>query len=145
MHEDATAFRVDLALPYAHFCRANAQAGLGRYLDAHRALDDSVRESRHCNDELGLLNAYMTRVRILVQEGRASEACALEVPDIPRSIAWARAEAVASRGLALASVGRLAEARAIAGDAIAATRAIEVRVIAPAIEAICCVKGGRPE
>ena len=64
----------------------------------------------------------------------------LRFPILPRSIAWARAEAVAARGLALASVGRLAEARAIAGDAIAATRAIEVRVIAPAIEAICCVK-----
>ena len=29
MHEDATAFRVDLALPYAHFCRATRRLDWG--------------------------------------------------------------------------------------------------------------------
>ena len=33
------------------------------------AVDNAIRESRRCNDELGLQNAYAIRVRILVQEG----------------------------------------------------------------------------
>jgi len=140
MYEDASAFRLDPVLPYAHLSLANAQAGFARYSDAHLAVDDAIRESRRCNDEFGLLTAYMTRVRILVQQGRAGEACALEVPDTQRSLPTARAELLASRGLALATVGRLAEARSIAGSVLGATQSVEVRVLAPAIAAVCSVR-----
>ena len=44
---------------------------------------------------------------------------------------------LASRGLALATVGRLTEARWMRDLAISATHAVEVRVLVPAIEAIC--------
>ena len=42
---DASEFRIDPALPYAHSVLAVSLAGVGRYADAHLALDDAARES----------------------------------------------------------------------------------------------------
>jgi DNA-binding CsgD family transcriptional regulator len=139
--EDANEFRVDPALPYAHSMVAAALAGLGRHQDAHLALDDAIRESRRCNDEFGAQSVYASRVRILIQEGRAKEACAIEPPDLEVSLKSMRGEVLASRALALASLGRLAEARTLSSDATDATSAVEARVLAAAVDAVCAVNG----
>ncbi len=137
---DAADFRVDPALPYAHYVLAIALAGLGRYSDAHRELDNAVRESRRCSDDYGLQNAFAGRMRILVQEGRAAEACAIEPPDLSSSLRSMRGEVLASRALALVTLGRLAEAKALAGNAAGATTSVETRVLVAAIEAICAMR-----
>ena len=137
---DAADFRVDPALPYAHYVLAIALAGLGRYSDAHRELDNAVRESRRCSDDFGLQNAFAGRMRILVQEGRAAEACAIEPPDLSSSLRSMRGEVLASRALALVTLGRLAEAKALAGNAAGATTSVETRVLVAAIEAICAMR-----
>ena len=137
---DAADFRVDPALPYAHYVLAIALAGLGRYSDAHRELDDAVRESRRCSDDYGLQNAFAGRMRILVQEGRAAEACGIEPPDLSSSLRSMRGEVLASRALALVTLGRLAEAKALAGNAAGATTSVETRVLVAAIEAICAMR-----
>jgi len=135
--EDATEFRVGVALPYAHAALALALAGLRRHGDAHLAVDDAIDEARRCNDEHGLWNCYATRMRILVQEGRGSEACALERPDVTSSIPSIGGEVLAVGGLALATVGRFAEARSLAERAIAGTKGVETRVMVAAIRALC--------
>ena len=138
--EDAREFRVDPALPYAHFMLGNSLAGLGRYADAHLALDEAVRESRRCNDEFGIQNVFASRMRILVQEGRAAEACSLETPDLEHSVRAMRGEVLSSRGLALATIGRFADAQALGTEAANVTKGIEARLLVPAIHALCSLK-----
>jgi ATP/maltotriose-dependent transcriptional regulator MalT len=140
LYEDASEFRIDLALSYAHSMLAVSLAGVGRFGDAHLALDDAARESKRCNDEFGLQNVFASRVRILVEEGRASEACAIEPPDLAQSVRAMRGEVLSSRGLALATLGRFEEARSLATAAEQVTKGIEARVLVSAIEAICALK-----
>ena len=140
LFEDASEFRIDLALPYAHSELAVSLAGVGRFVDAHLALDDAARESRRCNDEFGLQNVFANRVRILVQEGRANEAYAIEPPDLQQSVRAMRGEVLSSRGLVLATLGRFDEAQSLAAVATQATRGIEARVLTCAIDAICALK-----
>src|SRR4029077_8927665 len=97
-YADAVEFRVDPVLPYAYSTLAIALAGLGRYGDAHGALDDSARESKRCNDEFGLQNVFAIRTRVLVQEGRAKEACLIEPPDLSNAVRSVKGEVLASRG-----------------------------------------------
>jgi DNA-binding NarL/FixJ family response regulator len=115
-------------------------AGFGRFGDAHLALDDAAREAKRCNDEFGLQNVFASRVRILVEEGRAIEACVIEPPDLLQSVRAMKGEVLSSRGLALATVGRFDEARSLAAAAQQATKAIETRVLVAAIDAICALK-----
>ena len=137
--EDATEFRIDPALPYAHLMLAAGLAGLGDFSGAHSALDVSVRESRRCHDDFGIQSAYASRVRVLLQEGRSLEACRMEPPDLQVSLYAMKGEVIGSRGLALASVGRLEDARALRDQARGATRAVEARVLVAAIDAVCAV------
>ena len=51
-----------------------------------------------------------------------------------------RGEVLASRGLALVTLGRLAEAKALASSAASATTSVETRVLVAAIEAICAMR-----
>jgi ATP/maltotriose-dependent transcriptional regulator MalT len=51
-----------------------------------------------------------------------------------------RGEVLASRGLALASLGRLAEARSMAREAAGTTSAVEARVLVRAILAVCALR-----
>jgi DNA-binding NarL/FixJ family response regulator len=51
-----------------------------------------------------------------------------------------RGEVLGSRGLALASIGRLDDAQALATKAVGATSAIEARMLASCIDAVCAVK-----
>ena len=140
LYEDAREFRIDLALPYAHSMLAASLAGEGRCGDAHLALDEAARESRRCNDEFGLQNVFATRIRILVQEGRANEACAIEPPDLSQSVRAMQGEVLASRALALATMGRLADAQSLATTAEQVTKGIEARVLVAATKAICALK-----
>ena len=64
-----------------------------------------------------------------------------EPPDLTFSVNAMKGEVLASRGLALASVGRLDDARALRAQALAGTKAVEARVLGAAIEAVCAVNG----
>jgi DNA-binding NarL/FixJ family response regulator len=140
LHEDATTFRIDPALPYAYSHLALSLAGMGRFEDAHVALDTANQASRRCNDEFGLQNGYACRLRVLIEEGRSGEACLIEPPDVQKTLRQMRGEVLASRGLALASVGRYDEAQGLASAASKATKGIETRVLVAAIEAVCALK-----
>jgi DNA-binding NarL/FixJ family response regulator len=138
--EDARNFRVDLALPYGHAMSAAALAGLRRYEEAYAELAHATTESRRCNDPNGEQTAYAIRVRTLIQQGRAVDACALEPPDLSAALKAMRGEVTASRGLALASLGRLADAQALAREAVVVTSAIEASSLSRAIELVIAVK-----
>jgi DNA-binding NarL/FixJ family response regulator len=113
---------------------------LRRYEEAHEQLDAARDMARQFNDGFGIQNEYALRVRVLLQQGRPAEACAIEPPDLSRALKGMRGEVIGSRGLALACLGRLESARELARQAIECTQGIEARVLAPAIEAVVALK-----
>jgi LuxR family maltose regulon positive regulatory protein len=139
--EDATSYKVDLALPYAYCNRAAAELGRGRYPAAHRALDQAGLVAG--SDVYAQQNIYCIRARLLLQQRCISEASALEPPDVTVAVKGMRGEVVATRGLVLACAGRLDEAEVLAAEAAAITRTIETNVLAAAIRAMVAVKSRR--
>jgi DNA-binding NarL/FixJ family response regulator len=144
--QDTTEHRVDLGLPYALATRAVALAGLRRLDEALTTISLSYQESIRLNDVTGVLNAYAIRVRILLQAGEVAEACATEPPPtvdgIQPSIAG---EALGSRALALATIGRTDDAWRLADAAIACTRGVEAAALYDAVHAVCAVKIREPD
>jgi ATP/maltotriose-dependent transcriptional regulator MalT len=140
LEQDAQTYRLQLALPYAYATSAAASAGQHRYADAHAYLNQAEEASRRCRDEYGLQNVYAIRTRVLLQEGRVSEACALEPPETETAIPSMWGEVRGSRALALASIGKLDDARALARDVRSSTQAVEAKVLAQAVAAICALR-----
>ena len=138
--EDATRYRVDLAVPYGLATRAVALAGLRQFDAAHEALDEAWRKARQYNDSYGEQNVYAIRLRVLLQEGRPAEACAIEPPNVKSAVKGMRGEVLGSRGLALACLGRLSEATELADEISRTTRAIEATNLVAAIRAVVAVK-----
>ena len=145
LQRDAADYRLNLALPYAHATAGAACAGLRRFDEAHRFLDQALEFSRACHDDYGLQNAYAIRVRVLLQEQRIDEACALEPPELYEAIPSMKGEVLASRALALASLGRRTEGSTAAREALGATQAVEAAVLARAALAVCSLRGREPE
>jgi DNA-binding CsgD family transcriptional regulator len=141
--EDATAFRVDVALPYGHATAAAACAGLKSYEEALDHVRVAGSEARRCNDTNGEQNAYAIAVRILLQMGRAPEGCAIEPPDLSSALRGMRGEVLASRALALATVGRLDDASHAARLAEEATSGIEAQTLVRCIACVSAVKTRR--
>jgi len=138
---DAIDHRLEPVLPYALVTEAAALAGLRRFDDALERADISLHESRRLHDASGAVNAYAMRVRILLQWGEVAEACATEPPQamdgVQSSIAG---EAVATRALALATMGRVDEAMTLAEAAIAGTRGLEAAALSDAVQAVAALK-----
>jgi DNA-binding CsgD family transcriptional regulator len=142
--QDARTFRVDFALPYGHLMGAAALAGLRRFSEAHDALSQAHAEAIHCTDLFAQQGSYAGRVRALLHEGKVAEACSLEPPDLTESLPMMRGEVWASRGLALACMGRLSEAQVCAHEVRGTTRAVEANVLCLCIEAVGALKARDP-
>jgi DNA-binding CsgD family transcriptional regulator len=140
MVEEATEFRLDFALAYASLLEATALGGLRRFDDAYERLDTAFAQAVKCTDSFGQQAVYAGRIRALLHEGRIAEACSLEPPDPSNSLAGMRGEVWASRGLALACIGRLDEARRLAEMSAKTTRAIESTVLIGCINTITALK-----
>jgi DNA-binding CsgD family transcriptional regulator len=144
MTEDAAEFRVEFALAYGSLMQATALAGLRRFEDSYDRLNAAYAQAVHCTDSFGQQAVYAGRVRTLLHQGRIAEACALEPPDLSKSLPGMRGEVWSSRGLALASIGRLAEARRLAALSTKTTRAIESKMLSRCITAVAALKARDP-
>jgi ATP/maltotriose-dependent transcriptional regulator MalT len=138
--EDAQTYRLPLALPYAYATAAAASAGQHRFREAHELLNQAEDASRRCHDEYGVQNVYAIRTRVLLQQARSAEACALEPPETETAIPSMRGEVLGSRALALASIGKLDDARSLAEDVRRSTQAVEAKVLAHAAASICALR-----
>ena len=145
MTNEALEYRVEFAMPYGHLMRGAALAGLRRFESAHEALAKAHAEAVRCTDSFGQQGVYAGRIRALLNEGKVAEACSLEPPDLTDSLAAMRGEVWASRGLALACMGRLDEAAAHARDVRRITRAVEPTVLSLCIEALVSLKSCDPD
>jgi DNA-binding CsgD family transcriptional regulator len=143
--EDATEYRVDLALSYGHSTAGAALAGLHRFDEAVDRLQHGAAEAKRTHDENGEQNSYSIRMRVLVQAGQVAEACASEPPDLSRALKSMRGEVLSSRSLALATIGRLSEATELATEALAETNGIEANQLAAVTLAVCAIKARDPE
>ena len=106
-------FRIDLRLRG----RSPCPCGLAQVRRIHEALGSSLSAARDCTDAAGEQNVYAATVRLLLQEHRFADACALEPPDASRALPGLRGEVIVSRGLALACIGRGGDALALADEA----------------------------
>ena len=133
---DATEYRVDVAISHALAMLGYSSAGLRDFAGAEDQLSQAAEAARSVNDPFAEHNAYALRVRVLLQQGRAAEACAIEPPDVSESVRSMRGEVLASRSLALATMGRLGDALELGQEAVSSTRGIETRVLWLAIRAV---------
>ena len=140
LRDQASELRFDSPIPYAHTTAAVALAGLGDYESARLETERADQAARLINAEHAVQNAYAIRVRVLLQEGATHEACATEPPVVDRTLPSMKGEVLASRALALATIGRVAEALEVASDAAACTRGIEAHGLCAAVEAVCALK-----
>lgn len=127
-------------LTYGRATTALALGGLRRFPEAHQMLDAAFASARSGGDLYGQQNVYAIRVRLLVQERRAAEACLLEPPEISNALPGMRGEIMASRGLALACVGRGSDALQLADSALANSKSLETVVLSAGIRAIVDVR-----
>jgi len=137
--------RVDPVLPYAYLTQAVALAGLDFHDRAHRSIDLADLAARRINDENGVQSVYAVRVRLLLQDRAASEGCAIEPPDVSTALPSVKGEVLASRGLALATLGRLDEATDLADEAGRTTTGIEAQALRMAVAAVCSLKERRDD
>jgi len=137
---DATEYRVDVAVSHAQAMLGYSLAGLRDFRSAEEQLRCADVAARAVNDPYAEHNAYALMVRVLLQQGRAAEACAIEPPDVTESVRGMRGEVLASRALALGSLGRLEEAIALGKEAAALTQGVETKLLWLAIRAIVALK-----
>jgi DNA-binding NarL/FixJ family response regulator len=140
MSREAAEYRVEFALPYGFLMSAAAFAGLRQFDEADSALTESLMQAIHCGDPFGQQAAYAGRIRALLHSGKVSEACAVEPPDLSHSVPAMRGEVWGSRVLALACMGRLAEARRCAEAVLGTTKAIEPTMLVLCIRALTALK-----
>ncbi len=142
--DEAIRFRVDVVISYAQATIGHAMAGLRQFDDAHERLALAASAARAVNDPFAEQNVYAYTVRTLLHQGRASEACTVEPPDVSTSVKAIGGEVLSSRALALASLGRLDEAMNLGEMAASSTSGIETRVLWPAVQAVVALKRRGP-
>jgi ATP/maltotriose-dependent transcriptional regulator MalT len=131
--EDADKFGLEFALPYANWTAAQIALGLRRFAETERALqtvEDAAARSHDLHHEL---NARSLRARLLLQTGDTAGATACVAPPPPERLipSW-RGEYFATRALAFACAGEPDEAQMAAKQALRASRAPEIRLLAQA-------------
>jgi DNA-binding NarL/FixJ family response regulator len=122
-----------------------ALAGLRDFGGAHHALDEAVVRAKRCMDAYAQQNAYASRMRVLAQERRFAEACAIEPPPLENALPSMQGEVSASRGLVLACIGQFSEAALSAQAATTVTRGLETSTLADAIYCVLAAEGGHPD
>ncbi len=138
--EDAIGYRVDVAVSHARAILGYSFAGLRRFDEAHQQLQDARAAALALNDPFAEHNAYALSVRTMLEEGRVAEACAMEPPDAADSVRGMRGEVLASRALALATLGRLDEATELGARAAESTLGVETKVLWPAVKCVIALK-----
>jgi ATP/maltotriose-dependent transcriptional regulator MalT len=133
-------YRLDFARPYALCAAALAAAGLRHWTQAEARIDEAVRIARASRDAHAHQLCVSQQIRVLAQQGRHLEALAVEMPIVRSPLPAAKAEVYSSRALALASVGRLPDARALVDEIRDLSHAVEPAVLVSAVDAVCALK-----
>ena len=134
---DITDFGLDFARPHSYWNNAHLALGLRRFGAAERLLqhlEDSISSNPL---DYHVLNARILRGRLALETGQVDQALTL-LPSLGREVVIPsiQGEYIATRGLALAVRGLIDGAAEAARRAVEVTSAVEVRVLAKAVEAV---------
>jgi DNA-binding CsgD family transcriptional regulator len=133
-------YRLDFALPYAHYDLALAHAGRREWGKVHSNLDQALAAAQAGRNAYAEHVCFAARMRSLAQQGMHDAALALTVPQLRSALPGARAEVLTSRALVLASADRLDEAEALVARTRGSSTAIEPTVLMAAVDAIVSFK-----
>lgn len=143
---DVKEFELAFAAPELHWTAALISLGLRRFGETDRSLKLVERLAHERRHPQHALNARVLRSRLMLQTGQTDEALEhIQVyEDGAIQNAW-RAEAAATRALALACAGREKDAASAADMSDRMTRCVEVKVIGAAARAISAARAGDTE
>jgi DNA-binding NarL/FixJ family response regulator len=141
--DDAKAFDLEFALPYANWTGAMVALGVRRFGRAEKLLQTVEDASARSHDRRQSVNARSLRARLLLQVGQPTEALQkvrseVNLPIIP---SWL-GEYLATRALVLACLGRSNEAQQAAAQAVTTSHAVEVLLLAAAAQAVTATNDG---
>jgi len=137
----AEKYRLDFALPYSFCATALACAGLRQWRRAEENIDRALEMCRSTRDMHAELLSASLLIRLHLQQGRAAEALRVPAPGGRRAIEASVAEYMCSRALALACMGRTAEALSEV-DSSPHSSAVEPVVLAALVRAVCAFRSG---
>jgi ATP/maltotriose-dependent transcriptional regulator MalT len=139
--ETATRFGLAFAVPYAKTIQAFAMFGLKRFNEADSVIKNLIDHAAHNADTLTLANARVARARLLLAQGAYAEAGGETDPRLLRaSTPGMHGESLAVHALALACLGKLADAELTLREARKYSRAVETESPALATEAIIALQ-----
>jgi len=142
---DAKAFDLEFALPYANWTAAMIALGLRRFGDAERSLQAVEDASKRAHDERQAINARSLRARLLLEIGQPEAAFDQVRSDVNlRMIPSWLGEYLGTRALVSACLGHSKDSAQAARRAVATSRAVEVRLLAAAALAIEAVRKENP-
>ena len=138
LRQDADAYALDFLMPFVQWTSGTISLGLRKFGETDRNLQLMEDTATKRGQGVHLLNASMLRARLLLQTGSAEEA--LQQLTWPSEIhvapSW-RGEFMATKALALACVGRVAQSRNASKEALSASTDTAVHVLALGAIAVC--------
>ena len=137
----AEKYRLDFALPYSFCATALACAGLRQWRRAEENIDRALAMCRSTRDMHAELLSASLLIRLHLHQGHAAEALRVPAPGGRRAIEASVAEYMCSRALALACMGRTAEALSEV-DSSPHSSAVEPVVLAALVRAVCAFRSG---
>jgi ATP/maltotriose-dependent transcriptional regulator MalT len=143
LHEVATSFRLDFAIPYALCWSSMAYAGMRQWDDADRTISLAIDAAEAGRDLHAVACSRAVQLRTLAQRRRATEALSIAVPDGAKLLPAVRAELIASRALVLTTVGRVVEAAEAIDTIRDISQAVEALVLTAVVDAVVGLKLGQ--
>jgi ATP/maltotriose-dependent transcriptional regulator MalT len=140
LESTARKYRLDFAVPHALSAKALAWAGLRKWGEAQAALERSIGFSTARRDVYAHQVAFSLLVRLFVQQGRSDLALAIEVPTLRNAVKSAQAEVTACRALALATAGRVRDAKRSVEGVRQLSRGVEPRTLIASVDAVSAVR-----
>ena len=141
--KDIDEFDLEFARPHALWISALVQLGLRHFGQTERLLQNLEDTAAERNDARHALNARSLRARLLLHTGKQSDAVELTAWSCPDDMypSW-EGEYLATRAIALASIGEIDLAIEAAERAAATSRMVEVRGLVAAARSIIAAKTG---
>jgi LuxR family transcriptional regulator, maltose regulon positive regulatory protein len=141
---EARRHRLDFVLAYALGTQAICQAGLKDVAEALTVLEEAVLAARRQQDTHAMLNSEAIRSRIYFSLADFEQANTSLGTEVTGAIPSMASEIFACRGLALAALGQIENARSAAEHATRLSSSIETAVLVPGIYAICAATHDPP-
>jgi len=138
--DDAERYRLDFVIPYALIIRGIVGCGRRDYVSAEEFLDEADERALKAGDQTALHIAEATRMRLYIAQGAFDLALSRSFAPERGTTRSLQAEVTACRALALAGVGRLQPALALAAEALQRSVGIEATINAHAAYVVVAMR-----